>query len=229
MMYAIAFQEKHDLNEKVEEESLAHKDIVQLAFIDHYRNLTIKHLAALHWITEYCSNAHTVVKVDDDTYVNIPQLIKYVKVEEMNNSKNSSHIYCSVYSNQGPRRQRDDKWYVSMKEYPDTYYPPYCEGFAYITTVDVAQILYITSQESHHHYWIDDVYVTGLLVKRAWKKITLQRFRRPFGYKLMQNKGNSMGQAQAINQDVLFVLDKYPSKNSESLWKILNRQYNCVM
>ncbi len=57
--------------QNISEESLLYGDIIQLDFIDHYRNLTYKAISVLKWITTFCTDARFVIKADDDVFVNI--------------------------------------------------------------------------------------------------------------------------------------------------------------
>ncbi|XP_006882257.1 PREDICTED: beta-1,3-galactosyltransferase 4 [Elephantulus edwardii] len=50
-------------------------DIIQAAFHDSYRNLTLKTLSGLNWASEYCPMARYILKTDDDVYVNVPELV----------------------------------------------------------------------------------------------------------------------------------------------------------
>ncbi len=71
-------------------------DII-LWHMTHYRNLTYKHIMGLKWVSTHCSNAHTVVKVDDDTFVNIFQLTTFLKNDGYFSALNSKGMYMTVY------------------------------------------------------------------------------------------------------------------------------------
>lgn len=60
---------------QLEEESSAHGDILQAAFLDTYRNLTLKTLSGLNWAHKHCPTARYVLKTDDDVFVNVPELV----------------------------------------------------------------------------------------------------------------------------------------------------------
>ena len=68
--------------------------------MEHYRNLTYKHIMGLKWLSTFCSNARTVVKVDDDTFVNVFQLSTFLRFDGYFSSANSQHaqgMYCLTY------------------------------------------------------------------------------------------------------------------------------------
>ncbi|XP_049746062.1 beta-1,3-galactosyltransferase 4 [Elephas maximus indicus] len=50
-------------------------DILQAAFQDSYRNLTLKTLSGLNWANKHCPMARYILKTDDDVYVNVPELV----------------------------------------------------------------------------------------------------------------------------------------------------------
>ena len=60
----------------IEKEAAVHGDILQEDYIDTYENLTLKSISMIRWVSQNCPNARYVAKIDDDTYVNIPLLIR---------------------------------------------------------------------------------------------------------------------------------------------------------
>ncbi|KAI5635094.1 galactosyltransferase domain-containing protein [Phthorimaea operculella] len=68
------------IQKKIEEEIEAHNDIIQEGFIDSYNNLTLKSIMMLKWVTKKCNESvRYILKTDDDTYVNMPNLILSLK------------------------------------------------------------------------------------------------------------------------------------------------------
>lgn len=57
------------------QESAAQGDILQAAFQDSYRNLTLKTLSGLNWADKHCPMARYILKTDDDVFVNVPELV----------------------------------------------------------------------------------------------------------------------------------------------------------
>lgn len=57
------------------QESAAQGDILQAAFQDSYRNLTLKTLSGLTWADKHCPMARYILKTDDDVFVNVPELV----------------------------------------------------------------------------------------------------------------------------------------------------------
>lgn len=57
-------------------------DLVQCQSRDTYTNLTLKSIAALEWIREYCPTARYMLKTDDDMFIDVRRLLRFIdKVE----------------------------------------------------------------------------------------------------------------------------------------------------
>ncbi|XP_067684058.1 beta-1,3-galactosyltransferase 1-like [Haliotis asinina] len=144
------------LQEAVKREWKEYRDIVQGNFIDSYHNLTHKHMMGYHWVLTFCEHVRYVIKMDDDVIIHTNNVLRYL----LANPVPDGNILCSLLIH--GRRQKKGKWNMPEKEYPFPWYPPYCGGFTYITTLPVVKRLYDTSAHIKS-IWIDDTYVTGIL------------------------------------------------------------------
>lgn len=153
-------------NEELQFEADAYGDIVQERFTDSYRNLTYKALAALKWISNCGSRSKFVLKTDDDIFVNIFVLVRHLRLQLDRCSPQPcrGQLFCLVWENMIV--MRDGKWKVEETEWKESTYPKYCSGSAFIMSTDVATSLLRASLEVPF-FWVDDVYVTGLLPVRA--------------------------------------------------------------
>ena len=100
--------------------------------------------------------------MDDDIAVDVFQLLDLL---EMSGTQPSQRVIFGSVMTAGeldPLRDTSSKWYVTYDEYPMAKYPPFVSGWAYGTTVAAARQLVHYSQSSPF-FWIDDVFVTGLL------------------------------------------------------------------
>ncbi|VDP12156.1 unnamed protein product [Soboliphyme baturini] len=129
-----------DFNTAVRVESNRFHDIVQEDFLDSYRNLTYKAIMWLRWSAFYCPQVAYVLKIDDDIF----------------------SIFCLNWKNMEVIRDNGSKWYVSKEDYPSDQYLSYCSGSAYLLTADALFPMYKASRRVRF-FWVDDVYVTGLL------------------------------------------------------------------
>ena len=72
-----------------------YKDLVQGNFVDSYKNLTLKAVLGLRWMSQYCSEAPFAIKTDDDTFLNIFEMVRLMR-ENANKSQvrsTAQHVY----------------------------------------------------------------------------------------------------------------------------------------
>lgn len=119
--------------EKMEEESKVHADIIQMNFQDSYQNLTIKTMMMMNWLATYCPSASYAMKVDSDIFVNILYLVNLLK-----SAPERGFITGSVIRDGAPRRDRNSKWYLSEELYPEDSFPWYVSGAGYVFSLDLA-------------------------------------------------------------------------------------------
>lgn len=148
--------------EFIKQESAQHMDLVQGNFVEHYRNLTYKHVMGLAWVTKYCSQAKFVIKIDDDIAVDVHQirqmiLYKYAKIR--------NELLGLVQIDAHPLRTNESKWQVTREEFAGNVYPPFLSGWCYIAPMDVVQKLVIFAH-TLPYFWIDDVFITGILADK---------------------------------------------------------------
>jgi hypothetical protein len=155
----------------LKEEFMQHGDIVQGNFQDDYKNLTYKAVMGLRWISTYCPQARYGVKADDDTFMNIFAMSREMRIH----NNRSAVILCPLWGeNSMPilrERKSCMKWCVRKRELPGrTHFPQYCAGIGFAVSGPLIGSLYRASQ-STPFFWIDDVYVTGLLVKKVSEEV----------------------------------------------------------
>ncbi|KAK7084448.1 hypothetical protein SK128_009810, partial [Halocaridina rubra] len=166
-------------------ESAKYRDVVVGSFRDHYRNLTYKHAMALSWANQFCPNAHYIFKMDDDIMVDIWGIQKLLKSglvadrsgviqlldpqREHKGDKLLDHegTWAAGLVQMGLRPQRKkSKWKVTRSEFPGHIYPTYLSGWAYLITQPAASAI-LTAASNNTPFWIDDVYITGVLATKA--------------------------------------------------------------
>ncbi|XP_067661291.1 beta-1,3-galactosyltransferase 5-like [Haliotis asinina] len=133
---------RYELMENVKLEALYYKDMLMEDFRDSYSNLTYKTIMGLKWASSFCDNAKFVLKTDDDMWVNVPQILQLV-------NRNQLFLLSGVLGKCGLSeviRDKTSRGYITYKEYPLSYYPPYCSGSGYITSMTVAKRIYNISR-----------------------------------------------------------------------------------
>lgn len=156
------------------EENREFQDILMGDFTEHYTHLTYKHLMGLEWASTFCQNAKFVVKMDDDVLVDYFQLYEMLTKGELGTSwgERDSFIFGKILSNQLVEREPTSKWFVPEKDFPQGEYPPYVSGWAYLTTITTIQDI-LKATQSENYFFIDDVFVTGILREKANRSIKL--------------------------------------------------------
>ena len=168
LVFILGATEDSTLQAEVEKEFEQHGDIIQEDFQDHNHNLTYKGIAALKWISTHCSHTKYVIKADDDAFINI-----FIARDLLFNKYRDKTrlIMCLVWENMHilrPKAVRDPcfKWCINDGVLPGKkYYPKYCSGAAFFLTGDLVQEMYQATMEVPY-FWVDDVYVMGLLTRR---------------------------------------------------------------
>jgi hypothetical protein len=142
------------VNLKIIEENEKYGDLIQGDFIDSYRNLTYKGITLWRWVKYNCFNAPYVGKTDDDNYTNTPRLLYYLRSKKLFNPPRPS-FSCSVFTTMPPIRDKNNKYYMSLEEWPHEFFAPYCSGVGLIMTGDLPSLLYDLSFEAKM-LWVDD-------------------------------------------------------------------------
>ncbi|CAG7822694.1 unnamed protein product [Allacma fusca] len=156
------------IQKSIYRESVIFGDIVSGNFQDTYRNLTYKHLMGYKWALNYCPGATFILKTDDDAFIDIFQLFEFTS--RTYGFAPVDTLLCNVFpegtkpvrTSDPEAKEAGKKWVVTREEYPHDMYPKYCGGLAYLITPDVLERILRVSHSSRF-FWIDDVYVTGVL------------------------------------------------------------------
>lgn len=148
-----------DVQSRLFRESSRHGDIVQGNFREAYRNLTYKHAMGLTWYAERCRKSTRVAKMDDDIAVNLFKLKDVVERLDYNGLAG-----CVIKAK--PIRDERNKWYVTREEFAGDAYPPFLSGWLYVASTRAVTGL-LGAIQRENYFWIDDLYVTGVLAERA--------------------------------------------------------------
>ncbi|OCT67823.1 beta-1,3-galactosyltransferase 4 [Xenopus laevis] len=117
------------------QEAKIHGDIIQAAFTDSYRNLTLKTLVGLSWMSQSCHGAKFLMKTDDDVFVNTFSMSRYLQGQH--GPLFLGRMHWNVY----PDRNHDSRHYISTDVFTENYFPPYCSGTGYILSHEVVESL----------------------------------------------------------------------------------------
>ena len=103
-----------------------------------------------------------LLKTDDDVIINSNVILNKLQATP----SMQVGIYGMVDHKSPCQRSRKSEWFTTKKQYPGTFYPDFCRGFAYLVSTQYVPKLY-QATETERFLWIDDVYVTGILAEKA--------------------------------------------------------------
>lgn len=157
------------LRQMVLQENAIHGDIIEVDFVESYRNLTLKTMLGLKFAVSYCDHAKFVMKTDDDVFVNVPVLMKILKYDKRITNKT---VFGKCIRSL-PIRDKLSKWYVSLREYNHRRYPRECVGPLYgLSTHAARRILQMSPSVPYFH--LEDVYIGIVLVQLRFHTYNLQ-------------------------------------------------------
>ncbi|CAL7933860.1 unnamed protein product [Xylocopa violacea] len=122
----------------------------------------------LRWASSKC-NATFLIKSDDDIVIDIFEILKLVGEKKIEENALSGYVLTKMK----PVRILNNKWFVTEGEFPYDVYPDFLSGWFYVTSLKVAQLLVRTSENFKNLFWIDDVFITGILREKCDIKLEM--------------------------------------------------------
>lgn len=161
-LFMLGAVENKEIQRLIDEENVKYRDIIQGNFIDSYRNLTYKYVMILKYVVYHCPRVPYVLKLDDDVYVNIEDVLQFMKELRVYNRERHM-VLCNIYVN-GTVIRNDSRWAVTKDEYENEIYTEYCQGAVVIFKQEALFRIYKYAQVMHY-FWIDDVHITGTIAR----------------------------------------------------------------
>ena len=133
-------------------EEMGLRDIVVLReAVDGYENLVDKVTTTMRWISQNVV-AEVALKVDDDVFVSLPSILKrymHFRTNYMDRRGRVSRLYMGAVTPFGlPATRYKHKWYLPSSQYSQPKLPTYCNGPAYMVSLDAAAEL------GRHSDWV---------------------------------------------------------------------------
>lgn len=130
----------------------------------------------LQWVGFHqCIKPKFIVKLVDDAVVDFHHLKEFLEARLSGIDANATTHYLAGFLFQHSLAHRDEssKWFVTRQEFQDDYYPDYLTGLFYITVPFTARHLVKAAREEKSNvYWIDDVWITGMLREKLHIRIS---------------------------------------------------------
>lgn len=146
------------------QEDQVYGDLIQQDFLDTFHNLTTKLILQFQWAHKYCRQAHFLMSADDDIFIHMPNLVKYLQQLQGRPAGAKDVWVGHVHRGAPPVRRKDNKYHVPVDLYPWPSYPDYTAGAGYVVSGDVAAKIYSATLLLNSSMYIDDVYM-GMCAK----------------------------------------------------------------
>ena len=153
----------------IKTEAMLYKDMIVVDVLEHYRNITWKLRSAIRLASHF--NAKFIVKTDDDVYVHLPRLTKYIA--------EGPGFFKSLYGGTTYAgkvvRNPKHRHYVAKIDYSEKNYPLFCKGSMVLLSGDL--LPRVVSAFSHvKPFNIDDAYLGISLNKIGVTPLRLEKF-----------------------------------------------------
>lgn len=146
------------------QEDRGYHDLIQQNFVDTFHNLTAKLILQFHWSHKYCPQAYFLMSADDDIFVHMPNLVKYLQQLLISRSRATDLWVGHVHRGSPPVRRKNSKYHVPYELYPWPSYPDYTAGAGYVVSGDVVAKIYQATLVLNSSMYIDDVFM-GMCAK----------------------------------------------------------------
>jgi len=140
-------------------EDRAHGDLIQRDFADTFHNLTAKLILQFHWCRRHCPQARFLMSADDDVFVHVPNLLRYLR-GLLDSGTGGANVWVGhAHRGSPPVRRPASKYHVSRELYPWPSYPDYTAGAGYVVSGDVVAKIYGATLALNASVYIDDVFM----------------------------------------------------------------------
>lgn len=155
---------------KLIEENQKYGDILQFDGPDNYKNIALKTLSGMEWISKNLPDDWLYSSMDDDFMIHVMKardVINEAWKQATDERWGEFPILCMYRRGEDEIPVRDPKgiykkWYINETIYKWHVFPAYCHGGMYTTSVRVSNDLYEISRVFPDLY-LDDVWITGIL------------------------------------------------------------------
>ena len=162
-----------DLDEKlkhqVQLENELFQDIVQVELPQQYTLVTHRVLSLFEWSFRFCRSAKFLFKTDDDIFINLFLLLKFLvpllgQPTDLSFVPSQMQIYGYRHINPQVYRSTSDlvnaRYIVTTDEFPCHHYPDFLAGFGYLIPRKARDAIVYTAYQDPEPFRISDTYFT---------------------------------------------------------------------
>uniref|UniRef100_A0A915LLN1 Hexosyltransferase n=1 Tax=Meloidogyne javanica TaxID=6303 RepID=A0A915LLN1_MELJA len=136
-----------------------------------YDQLQFKTGAAFQWQQKFCPNAEFVMKIDDDSIIDLNRLDFWIEKKfrkQLKEAKTELGVFGYSWIDTKPIRDENSKWFLSKKVFPQKDLPHYMHGSGYFATGKaITAIMNIENTKSVYAIHIEDLLWNGILAERG--------------------------------------------------------------
>ena len=125
ILFLVSKSPDTDIMLSLDQEADTFRDLIISNNPEGYSNLPLKTLTLMDYYLGQCGNSRYLLKVDDDVFLRVPLLVKYLEALE----NQDFAIGGRLNINQSPSRKLNYKYSVSKDRYSLEKYPPFLSGF----------------------------------------------------------------------------------------------------
>ena len=157
--FTVGFAGNSSIDRDTKRESGIHKDILRVNLSESYRGIVTKILLTFEWMTSLDAKPRFIVKADDDVYIKLPDLARWMKDNQLPAKLYAGFVHRRV---KVIRSTKSPFW---VQQYTNKYFPSYCAGPFYILSRDVFLDVVRTSKVTKV-FPVEDAYI-GVLVNKT--------------------------------------------------------------
>ena len=143
-IFAMGMSSSEAANREVTYENHRHKDILQFDHLDSAINSTQTVLHGFRWLASHCYSTKYIVKVQDDTSINLKPLV--TTVLEVAGKSNPSFYFGSCVDEKWEYvRDKNSPYFIPSELVNDSVRWPWCSGSGFVISANLAPIITLTS------------------------------------------------------------------------------------
>ena len=165
--------------------------------------------------------------MDDDIYVNFPQLQALV---QRNIPSNHNSWMMGLLQLRLPVMRASSKWSVSHVDWSEDTWPDFLSGWCYVSSPDAVNLIVNKLNDLETIFWIDDVLITGVVAENLnIERISLNKYFTVYKQEMecCSNGASMCPFVVGPTDHNVTLLDKLVTKQKYCQKHICDKKYKC--